>query len=190
RRQRYTQIVDDAHVAILTSVPQYGAASVRCSAVDSDKEMQAPEQHRKLGAHPAAVLGSISAGGVLGALARYGLEGAFPQRPGEWPWATWSVNVSGCLLIGVLMVLISEVWTGQQLLRPFLGVGMLGGFTTFSTASVEVQQLIEVGAAGTGLAYLMGTVAAALVAVIAGSALTRWVLGMAQRPVGPEGTVR
>lgn len=102
---------------------------------------------RELGAHPVAVLGSISAGGVAGALARHGLSEVFPRDPGGWPWATWAVNVAGCLLLGVLMVLISEVWTGRRLLRPFLGVGVLGGFTTFSTAMVEVQQLVAEGAA-------------------------------------------
>lgn len=154
------------------------------SAVDPDIDLQVPEQRRELREHPVAVLGSISAGGVLGALARYGLAAVFPHRPGEWPWATWSSNVGGCLLIGVLMVLISEVWTGQRLLRPFLGVGVLGGFTTFSTAIVEVQQLVGAGAAGAGLAYLVGTVVAALVAVIAGATLTRWALGIAIRYVG------
>lgn len=158
--------------------------------MDPDPDVQVPQRRWKLRGHPVVVLGLISAGGVLGALARYGLAEAFPQRPGAWPWATWSVNVSGCLLIGVLMVLISEVWTGQRLLHPFLGVGVLGGFTTFSTAVIEVQHLVEFGAAGTGLAYLVGTVAAALVAVIAGSVLTRWLLGMVQRPVGHEGTAR
>lgn len=123
-------------------------------------------------------------------MARYGLDEAFPHRPGEWPWATWSINVGGCLLIGVLMVLINEVWTGQRLLRPFLGVGVLGGFTTFSTAIVDVQQLVGVGAAGVGLAYLVGTAAVALIAVIAGFALTRWLLGMAGWRVGHGGDPR
>lgn len=160
------------------------ASEISRSAVDPDIDLHVPEQRRELREHPAAVLGTISAGGVLGALARYGLDEAFPHRPGEWPWATWSINVGGCLLIGVLMVLISEVSTGQRLLRPFLGVGVLGGFTTFSTAIVDVQQLVGVGAAGAGLTYLVGTVVAALVAVIAGSALTRWSLSIAIRYVG------
>ena len=150
-------------------------------AIDPDVDVHVPGQRRELWDHPAAVLGSISAGGVAGALARYGLSEAFPHASGGWPWTTWGINVGGCLLIGVLMVLISEVWTGQRLLRPFLGVGVLGGFTTFSTAIVDVQRLIAAGSAGLGLAYLVGTVAAALAAVVAGSALIQWALNVGRR---------
>lgn len=149
--------------------------------VDSDVDPHSPRQRRELGEHPVAVLSAISAGGVLGALGRYGLGEVFPRDPGGWPWVTWGINVAGCLLIGVLMVLISEVWTGHRLVRPFLGVGVLGGFTTFSTAMVDVQQLVAEGAAGLGLVYLVGTVGAAMVAVITGSGMTRWMLGVAER---------
>lgn len=115
-----------------------------------------------------SVLLAISAGGVLGALSRYGLGELIPHRTGEWPWSTWLVNTSGCLLIGVLMALITDVWRGRPLLRPFLGVGVLGGYTTFSTAMVEVQQLVQAGRPGTGLLYLAGTLLAALAAVTLG----------------------
>jgi CrcB protein len=122
---------------------------------------------------PWAVLGVISAGGALGALARYGLASAWPHRPDQFPWATFVTNVSGCLLIGVLMVLITEVWSAHRLLRPFLGIGVLGGFTTFSTYTVDIQQLVAAGAARTALVYLAGTLAVALTAVYAGITLTR-----------------
>ena len=129
--------------------------------------------------HPAwqrwSVLGVISAGGLLGALARYGLASAWPHSPGRFPWATFSTNVSGCFLIGILMVLITEVWSAHRLLRPFLGVGVLGGFTTFSTYTGDVQQMVAAGAARAALAYLAGTLIAALAAVYAGLTLTRLV---------------
>jgi CrcB protein len=132
-----------------------------------------PERRRE---RPAAVVAVIAAGGVLGSLSRYGLGQAFPHEPGSWPWATWMINVSGCLLIGVLMVLIGELWPAQRLIRPFFGVGVLGGFTTFSTATVDVRQLVEHGAPGLALLYLAGTILSALVAVAAGTAVTRWAL--------------
>ncbi len=115
----------------------------------------------------------ISVGGVLGALARYGLSVAWPHRPGQFPWATFVTNVSGCLLIGVLMVIITDVWSAHRLLRPFLGVGVLGGYTTFSTYTVEIQQLVAEQAPRTGLLYLASTLAAALAAVYGGIAGTR-----------------
>lgn len=124
---------------------------------------------------PWAVLGVVAAGGVLGALARYGIGLAVPHEPAGFPWATFAINVSGCLLIGVLMVLVTDVWPGHRLLRPFLGTGLLGGYTTFSTYVVDVQHLLGAGAARTALVYLVGTLLAALVAVQVGMAATRWV---------------
>jgi CrcB protein len=142
--------------------------------IDPDVDLRVPAERRELRPSPWPVLIAISVGGVLGALARYGLTEAFPHRPGGFAWATFVINVSGCLLIGVLMVLVEQVWTGRRLLRPFLGVGVLGGFTTFSTYVVDIQQVIAAGAAGTALLYLAATVAGALVAVWAGATVTGW----------------
>lgn len=122
------------------------------------------------------VLAVISAGGVLGALARYAVSLAVPTGPGGFPWGVFWVNVTGCALIGVLMVLVTEVWPGHRLLRPFLGTGVLGGFTTFSTYTVDIVRLIESGAPGVAAAYLVGTVPAALAAVYGGTVMTRWLV--------------
>jgi len=120
------------------------------------------------------VLAVISAGGVAGALARYGLTEAFPSAAAGFAWATFGINVSGCLLIGVLMVLVTEVWPTRRLLRPFLGTGVLGGYTTFSTYILDIQHLLAAGAPRTALAYLAGTLLTALAAVYAGITLTLW----------------
>ena len=125
---------------------------------------------------PWAVLGAISLGGMLGTLARYGLAVAFPDAPRGFPWATFAVNISGCLLIGVLMVLVADVWAGRRIVRPLLGTGLLGGYTTFSTYAVEVDRLARDGAVGVATVYLLGTVGLALAAVYAGSAGTRAML--------------
>jgi CrcB protein len=119
------------------------------------------------------VLGAVSAGGAIGALARYGLSTAWPHPSGQFPWAVFVINVSGCFLIGDLMVLITEVATPHRLVRPFLGVGVLGGYTTFSTYTGDIQQLVAAGAARTGLLYLAGTLVAALAAVYAALTVTR-----------------
>ncbi|WP_243708833.1 CrcB family protein [Actinomadura sp. GC306] len=118
-------------------------------------------------------LAAVSVGGVLGSLARYQITVAFPHRPDAFGWATWSINVSGCLLIGVLMVAITEVRRAHRLVRPFLGVGVLGGFTTFSTHVIEAQRAMDAGAAGTGMLYLAATLAGGLAAVYTGAKLTR-----------------
>lgn len=119
---------------------------------------------------------AVSAGGGVGALARYGLLVLWPPRTGGFPMATFVTNVLGCLLIGALMVLAAEFWTDRPLVRPFLGTGVLGGFTTFSTYVVDVRRLVADDAPGLAVLYLAGTVVAALVAAYAGSALTRSLL--------------
>ena len=134
---------------------------------------------RPPGAWP--VLGAIAAGGGTGALARYGLGVAFPRPPTGFPWATFAVNVTGCLLIGALKVLITDVWPAQRLLRPFLGTGLLGGYTTFSTYVVDIQHLLAAGAPRTALAYLAGTLLAALAAVQVGVSLTKAAVRISHR---------
>jgi CrcB protein len=129
----------------------------------------------------APVLAVVSAGGAAGALARYGLARAWPAPPGGLPWATLVINVAGCLLIGVLVVLAGEVWAAHPLARPFLGTGLLGGFTTFSAYAEQTRALLAAGRAAAGLGYLVGTLAAALCAVQLGIVATRWI----SRYVGP-----
>ncbi|MFF0816434.1 fluoride efflux transporter CrcB [Rhodococcus sp. NPDC003318] len=126
-------------------------------------------------AGPVAV---VAAGGAVGALARYALSVAMPVHSGTIPWATATANVLGCFLIGILMVLVVDVWPAHRLLRPFLGVGVLGGFTTFSTYAVEVRGLYADGHAPVAVAYLAGSVVAALVAVMTGLSITRAVVGI------------
>lgn len=115
----------------------------------------------------------ITAGGILGALARQSLWAVFPRPAAGFDWTTLGINVGGCALIGVLMVAITEVWHAHRLTGPFLGVGVLGGFTSFSTYIVDIQKSIRADAPQTGLAYMAVTLGAALLAVAAGMALTR-----------------
>ncbi|MER7590969.1 CrcB family protein [Micromonospora sp. NPDC127501] len=148
---------------------------------DPDVDLRVPADRRELTARPATVLAVIAAGGVLGALARAGLQHAVPHPPTGFAWATFTINTSGCLLIGVLMAVLGHLDGGPPLARPFLGVGLLGGFTTFSTYAVDVQQAIVVGAPGTALAYLAATVLGALVAVALGDAVAAGLLRRATR---------
>lgn len=118
----------------------------------------------------------VALGGALGACARYGLALAWPTPPGGFPWATFLTNVIGCAVIGVFMVLITDVWAAHRLVRPFFGTGVLGGFTTFSTYAVDIRKLVDAGRPGLGLAYLAATLCAALAAVWLASVAARRVL--------------
>src|SRR3954466_1189222 len=137
-----------------------------------DPDVDPPAQRRPRDWDP-AVLAAIAAGGVLGAEARYGLSVLRTHEPGHWPMATWLTNVSGCFLIGILMFTITELTSPHRLVRPFVGVGVLGGYTTFSTAMVDVQQMALAGHGGAALGYLIATVTAAVAATFAGVTLTR-----------------
>ena len=112
----------------------------------------------------------IALGGAAGALLRWVIGEQWPVLPGQFPWSTLWINVSGCLAIGVLMALIEEVLAGRVYVRPLLGVGLLGGFTTFSTFAVETRALLGAHPA-LALVYYLGTPAAAVLATILGAAL-------------------
>jgi fluoride exporter len=128
-----------------------------------------------------AVLAVVAAGGMAGALARFWVQSVWPSAPGGFAWATFVINVSGCLLIGALMVAITEVRVVHRLVRPFLGVGFLGGYTTFSAYVADIRRMVAHGAPVTALAYLAGTMVAAVAATWCGMALARLVARAAAR---------
>lgn len=123
-----------------------------------------------------AVPSAVALGGALGAVLRHGVSTALPTVPETFPWPTLLVNVVGCLVLGALMVVI-EVRAPHELVRPFLGVGVLGGFTTFSTYVTDAMRLIAHGDPGLALAYVVATLVAALAATLLGILVARRVVG-------------
>lgn len=119
----------------------------------------------------------VALGGGCGAAARYAAGLHWVTGTAAFPWTTLLINVTGSALIGVLLVLITEIWAAHRLVRPFLGTGVLGGFTTFSTYAADVERLVDVGAARTGLVYLALTPVLALIAVWVAAAATRRLVG-------------
>ena len=120
------------------------------------------------------VLVSVALGGVLGGCARYGVDLLVPASTG-FPWATFVVNVAGAACLGLLLVLVLELWRPTRYVRPFLGVGLLGSMTTFSTWMVETDRLIASGAPLVATAYVLASVAAGLAATVLGMATGRLV---------------
>ena len=111
------------------------------------------------------LLAAVAIGGVLGAEARYGLARALPHHVGAFPWSTVVINASGCALIGLLMAVLGERERTPRLARPFIGVGVLGGYTTFSTFAVDVELLLVTHREFVALAYVVTTVVTATLAV-------------------------
>ncbi|MEU0247651.1 fluoride efflux transporter CrcB [Streptomyces sp. NPDC006235] len=124
----------------------------------------------------APVVAAVALGGGAGAAARYAASLWWPSHTGGFPWTIFWVNVAGCAVIGVFMVVITEIRAAHRLVRPFFGTGVLGGFTTFSTYAVDIQNLADGGHLRTGLAYLAATPVAALTAVWLAAWSTRRVL--------------
>jgi CrcB protein len=121
----------------------------------------------------ASLVGAVAVGGVLGAEARYGLGLALPHGPTQWPWSTLLINLTGCVLIGILMVIITELVDAHPLVRPLLGVGFLGGYTTFSTYTVDTLNLAGTGHMPLAVGYVLATPILAVLGAAAGAAATR-----------------
>ena len=133
-------------------------------------------------------LAVVAVGGVLGALARASISTAVPHHdPAAWPWATFVTNLLGCLLLGVVLAWVDVRRTGwlsshprrARLARPLLASGVLGGFTTFSTFSVESYLLVRHGAAAAGLVYAVSSAVLGVGLVLVGRRLGTAVLGPA-----------
>lgn len=127
------------------------------------------------------VVAVVALGGGIGAAARYAASLLWPAPAGGFPWAVFGVNLAGCAVIGVFMVVITEVWAAHRLVRPFFGTGVLGGFTTFSAYSVEIQRLVDADHPRAALAYLCATLLGALAAVWLAAAATRGAVAWRQR---------
>ena len=110
-----------------------------------------------------------------GATARYKLATLIPVAAGEFPWATFWTNVSGSLVLGLLLVLLIERFPPTRYARAFAGTGFLGAFTTFSTFSVETDVLIKDGHPATAAVYVVASLAVGITVAWLGVLLGRQV---------------
>jgi CrcB protein len=112
----------------------------------------------------------VALGGALGASARYGLDRFIERRVSSpFPWATFTINVTGCFVIGLLTATIVERQHLPAWVRVGLVVGVIGGYTTFSTFAQEAFELGEVHQVATAFAYVAASVLVGIVAVYAGT---------------------
>lgn len=116
----------------------------------------------------------IGAAGFAGAVSRYSVEGWVSARTrGAFPVGTFVVNVSGCVLIGFLVALLTERFAVNPTLRVALTVGFVGAYTTFSTFAYETMRLNDHGRQALALVYVVASVVAGVLAVYAGTSLGR-----------------
>lgn len=118
----------------------------------------------------------VATGGALGAVARYGLGMAAARLApgGAWPWGTFVANVSGGLLMGLLVGWLAlRGGVGQESVRLFAAVGVLGGFTTFSAFSMETALMVQRRDLALAFGYAAGSVVVALAALFLGLMIAR-----------------
>jgi CrcB protein len=117
---------------------------------------------------------AVAAGGALGSVARYLVGVGSGKLFGtDFPWGTLIINVTGSFLIGAFAGLFAAKWDLSQTMRIFLTVGICGGFTTFSTFSLDGYYLIERGQTLASFAYMAASVALSIGALIAALRLVR-----------------
>jgi fluoride exporter len=119
------------------------------------------------------VLFVIALGGALGTLARFFLDTAFVNGSSHFPTVTLVVNLSGSLAIGLLIPMVEKWAPRQPLLRPFLVVGILGGWTTYSALAVGAITLLQNGQGALSLLYLAATLVGGAALVVLGDAVGR-----------------
>ena len=120
------------------------------------------------------VIVGVALGGALGASARYALDHLIEQRSfATFPWATFTINVTGCLLIGVITEALVDRHHVPAWIRVGLVMGVIGGYTTFSTYAQEALTLFDSHDAAVALAYTAGSVVTGIAAVYAGEHLGR-----------------
>jgi fluoride exporter len=116
---------------------------------------------------------AIGLGGCLGALARHGLNELIGRRYPQFPWATLTANMSGCLLIGIVMALDIDNRFGSKFAFSLISVGFLGSLTTFSTFSFQTLELLQENHLAAAGANILINVGVGLTAVWLGMKLAR-----------------
>ena len=110
----------------------------------------------------------VAVAGGLGAALRFVIDMTIPAKVrARFPWGTWLINITGSFVLGLIAGPLAGMTWG-----PIFAVGLLGGYTTFSAASLETVSLAEDGRWGAALFYGLGTLAICVVAALGGVALT------------------
>jgi CrcB protein len=120
---------------------------------------------------------AVAIGGAAGSVARYLTQLWAGKLLGmDFPWGTLAVNVLGSLIMGVLVELFALRWSVDPVMRAFLTIGILGGYTTFSSFSLDVLLLIQRGEVLVAGTYILTSVIVSLAAIFGGLYFVRWTL--------------
>ncbi len=118
-------------------------------------------------------VGAIFAGGAIGTIARAEVGDLLSRPPGHWPWSTLLVNLAGAFMLGYVATRLQERLPLSAYRRPFLGTGLCGGLTTFSTMQLELLQMLDQARYGLAAAYALVSIGGGFVAVAVATNLVR-----------------
>jgi len=118
-------------------------------------------------------LAAVFAGGFFGTVARAEVADALPYHSGQWPWATFTVNILGAFMLGYFTTRLQERLPLSSYRRPLLGTGLCGGLTTFSTMQVELLRMLDRNQLLMALAYALVSVGAGFLTVAIATNLVR-----------------
>jgi len=116
---------------------------------------------------------AVAIGGAVGSLLRYFVASAIQQPTMQFPWGIFVVNITGGFIMGVIVELSALKLQISPEVRAFLTIGILGGYTTFSTFSLDSALLIQRGAYMAAAGYIIGSTVLSITALFAGLALVR-----------------
>lgn len=120
------------------------------------------------------ILVAVMVAGAVGVALRYGIDALVTDRAGDaFPWSTLVVNVLGAFAMGVLVAVLERHAFSSDLVRPAIGIGLLGGFTTYSAFALDAVSLAEDGQVGRAGIYVVATNVVGIAALVAGLATGR-----------------
>ncbi len=169
-----------AHETTAARRPETDVAGTERPSIDTDPSQASADEtdagtlgearaHRPVHLHPGFVL-VVIAGGMFGAVARYGLSTVLPS-PGGWPLPTLIINLAGAFFLGVLLEALVRRGPDAgrlRMIRLLAGTGFMGAFTTYSTLALETNTLLGAGRTTDALAYVAATLIGGAVATVAG----------------------
>jgi CrcB protein len=118
-------------------------------------------------------LGAIFAGGAVGALVRVCLAQRYDAAPSAWPWAIFAVNITGAFVLAYFATRLQERLPQSTYLRPLLGTGFCGAYTTFSTMEVEILKIVEAHRYGLAVGYGVASILAGYLAIWIATSMVR-----------------
>lgn len=145
------------------------------ASVDDEKRRRVAQRRRQRSAQLFIVF-ALGCGGVVGAVARFAVSLGLPTSANEFPWSTFLINMSGSAILGFLFILLIEQFPRGRLVRPLVGSGVIGAYTTFSTFEVDTVLLFRAHDIGTGVLYLLSSLFAGLLATWMGMNVARLVI--------------